>query len=80
MIVPSKYTASDYFFSFITITAGVLIALLINGMVEWNNNRQLVAQARQTIADEVRGNKKDLDSTLTGMADDVDSLGRFQPG
>ena len=71
MTVPSKYTASDYFFSFITITAGVLIALLINGMVEWNNNRALVAQARQTIADEVRGNKKDLDSTLTGMADDV---------
>ena len=69
--MPSKYTASDYFFSFITITAGVLIALLINGMVEWNNNRALVAQARQTIADEVRGNKKDLDSTLTGMADDV---------
>lgn len=71
MTVPSKYTASDYFFSFITITAGVLIALLINGMVEWNNNRALLAQARQTIADEVRGNKKDLDNTLTGMADDV---------
>ena len=33
-----------------------LIALLINGMVEWNNNRALVAQARQTIADEVRAN------------------------
>jgi hypothetical protein len=69
--VPNKYTASDYFFSFITITAGVLIALLINGLVEWNNNRALVAQARQTIADEVRSNKKDLDSTLTGMADDL---------
>jgi hypothetical protein len=69
--VPSKYTASDYFFQFITITVGVLIALLINGLVEWNNNRALVAQARQTIADEVRRNQKDLDRTIPGMADDV---------
>jgi hypothetical protein len=72
--VPNKYTASDYFFSFVTITAGVLIALLINGLVEWNSNRALVAQARQTIADEVRRNQKDLDSTLPGMADDVKHL------
>ena len=70
--MPNKYTASDYFFQFITITVGVLIALLINGLVEWNNNRALVAQARQTIADEVRRNQKDLDSTLPGMADDVE--------
>ncbi len=69
--MPSKYTASDYFFQFITITVGVLIALLINGLVEWNNNRALVAQARQTIADEVRRNQKDLDRTIPGMADDV---------
>jgi hypothetical protein len=31
--VPGKYTASDYFFQFVTITVGVLIALLINGLV-----------------------------------------------
>jgi hypothetical protein len=68
--VPSKYTASDYFFSFITITAGVLIALLINGLVEWNNNRQLVAQARATISQEIGANKKDLDVTLASLADD----------
>ena len=71
MTVPNKYTASDYFFQFTTITAGVLIALLINGLVEWNNNRALVAQARQTIADEVRSNKDDIEKTLAGIADDV---------
>ena len=69
--MPNKYTANDYFFQFVTITAGVLIALLINGLVEWNNHRALVAQARQTIADEVRRNQKDLDSTIPGMAADV---------
>ena len=66
----NKYTASDYFFSFVTITLGVLIALLINGLVEWNNNRQLVAQARATIAQEIGENKRDLDVTLASMADD----------
>ena len=57
--MPDEYTANDYFFQFVTITAGVLNALLINGMVEWNSNRSLVAQARQTIADEVRRNQRD---------------------
>ena len=45
-----KYAIVDYVFQFITVTAGVLIALLINGLVEWNHNRELVAEARATIA------------------------------
>ena len=38
----------------------MLIALLINGLVEWNNNRQLVEQARATIRLEVEANLKEL--------------------
>ena len=56
-----KYTLVDYVFQFITITAGVLIALLINGLVEWNHNRELVAQARTMIAREVADNLKELE-------------------
>jgi hypothetical protein len=67
----SKYTIVDYAFQFITITAGVLIALLINGLVQWNDNRALVAEARATIAREIASNKKDLDSTLEGMDADI---------
>jgi hypothetical protein len=66
----AKYTAVDYVFSFITITAGVLIALLINGLVQWNDDRQLVAEARATIAREIADNKKDLEATLAGMQAD----------
>ena len=68
--MPNKYTANDYVFSFVTITLGVLIALLINGLVEWNNNRQLVTQARATIAQEIGENKRDLDVTLASFPDD----------
>ena len=61
MTKPAKYTFVDYVFQFITITAGVLIALLINGLVEWNNNRELVEQARATIRREVEANLKELE-------------------
>jgi hypothetical protein len=57
---PAKYALVDYIFQFVTITAGVLIALLINGLVEWNNNRELVEQARSTIRQEVEANLKEL--------------------
>lgn len=60
-VVLKKYTLVDYGFQFITITAGVLIALLINGLVEWNHNRELVAQARVMIAREVADNLKELE-------------------
>lgn len=60
----AKYNASDYVFQFITVTAGVLIALLINAAVEWRDHRGLVNEARDTIRRELAGNKKDLDLTL----------------
>lgn len=66
-----KYTLVDYIFQFITITGGVLIALLINGLVQWSDNRALVAQARAVIEEEIAANKKDLDVTLIGVADDL---------
>jgi hypothetical protein len=56
-----KYTLADYAFQFITVTAGELIALFIDGLVDWNNNRELVATARQMIAREVADNLKELE-------------------
>ena len=70
----SKYSAADYTFQFITVTAGVLIALLIDGLVDWNNNRELVAEARATIARELADNKKDLNATLSALPRDREAL------
>lgn len=69
-----KYSFADYLFQFITITAGVLIALLINGVVEVNNNRRLVADARATIVREIADNKRDMDATLAGIQSDLEML------
>ena len=57
----SKYSAADYTFQFITVTVGMFIALLINGMVEWKNNRDLVAEAHAAIRREVSDNLKELE-------------------
>jgi hypothetical protein len=68
---PTKYAAVDYVFQFVTITGGVLIALFVNGLVEWNHNRELVLQARDTIRREVQANLKELE----GLAANVSRTG-----
>ena len=49
----------------------MLIALFINGLVEWNNNRELVEQARTNIRREVEANLKELE----GLPDNVKRSG-----
>jgi len=56
-----KYSFADYAFQFITVTAGVLIALFIDGLVEQNHNRELVLTARNMLALEVADNLKELE-------------------
>ena len=64
------YALEDYIFQFITVTAGVLIALLINGLDAWNDTRELVRKARTTIEREIADNRKELDDTVSGFASD----------
>ena len=49
------------------VTAGVLIALLINSLVEWNHYRLLVKEARATIAREIADNKREIDISLASI-------------
>jgi hypothetical protein len=48
----------------ITITTGILIALSLEGLVEWNHYRALVREARATISREIADNTKELDEVL----------------
>jgi hypothetical protein len=70
----SKYTAADYAFQFITVTAGVLIALFINELVVWKQNADLVTEARAMIQREIADNKKDLDATVAGFPRDREAM------
>jgi hypothetical protein len=58
----------------------VLIALLINGLVEWNNNRELVEQARTTIRREIEANLKELEGlpeTIKRSTAELETAMRF---
>lgn len=69
-----KYTFADYGFQFITVTAGVLIALFVDGLAETKNKRDLVESARTMIRRELADNKKDLEATLSGIAADQEAM------
>src|SRR5881394_3806277 len=46
------------------VTAGILIALSLEGAVEWRHHRALVREARTNIAAEIQDNRKELQKTL----------------
>jgi hypothetical protein len=43
------------------ITAGVLIALALEGIVSWADHRLLVREAKANLTEEIRGNRKELE-------------------
>jgi hypothetical protein len=62
-----KYSLADYAFQFITVTAGVLIALFIDGLAGWNSNRELVKTSHAMIAREVADNLKELEGLASSV-------------
>ena len=49
------------------VTCGILIALGLEQSVEWYHHRELVAEARETLLNEIRFNKKELDTQLARL-------------
>jgi hypothetical protein len=64
-----KYVFADYLFQLVTTTAGVLIALLASGLVDWSGDRALVREARSTIAREIAGNQRELQLIVDQLDD-----------
>jgi hypothetical protein len=58
------HSLKEFSLQLVTITAGILIALSLEGLVEWNHNRALVREARTTISREIADNKKNVDDVL----------------
>lgn len=59
----------DFGIQLVTITAGILIALSLEGVRESVRDRALVREARDTIALELADNKKGLDGQIAGVAE-----------
>jgi hypothetical protein len=54
-----------FFIELLIVTSGVLIALSVDSLREWNQYRMLVREARATIAREIVENKREVDISLS---------------
>ena len=61
------HTWKDFGVQLVTITAGILIALSLEGIRESFHNRGLVREARENIRRELADNLKELEGELRGM-------------
>jgi len=50
------------------VTVGILIALSLEGIVEYIHHKTIVREARAIMREEIEANQKDLDQTITRMA------------
>jgi hypothetical protein len=57
----------DFFVHLVTITIGLLIALSLEGCVEWQHHRHLVRDAEASLQAEIRNNAKGLPDTMNAL-------------
>jgi hypothetical protein len=58
------HTKKDFFVHLLTIIAGILIALSLEGLITWGHDRALVREARANLALEIRHNKQIIDRAV----------------
>jgi hypothetical protein len=66
----------DFILHLTTITIGLLIALSLEGLVEWQHHRHLVHDAEAGLQTEIRGNAKEMQSALDGLHKEQDDLSK----
>jgi hypothetical protein len=60
----------DFFVHLTTITIGLLIALSLEGCVEWRHHRHLVHEAEASLQLEIAANARELQSALNNVRDE----------
>lgn len=64
----------DFLLHLLTITIGLLIALGLEGCVEWSHHRHLRQEADANLHQEIRDNKKELAETRSSIANERENL------
>lgn len=57
----------DFFIHLVTITIGLLIALGLEGYVEWVHHRHLLHEAESSLREEIRGNASKMGETIARL-------------
>ncbi|HEY6251572.1 MAG TPA: hypothetical protein VI685_16565 [Candidatus Angelobacter sp.] len=60
-------TLREFFVHLLIITLGILIALSLEGLLEWQHHRSLLREARENLAAEVQRNKKILAADMENL-------------
>jgi len=58
------HSKKEFFFHMFTVVLGILIALGLEGMVQWVHHRALVREARENIRVEIEKNKEIIDGAM----------------
>lgn len=61
------HSIKEFLRELVTIIAGILIALSLDGLVEWHHHRELAREARANIISELRGNQRELTNEMQDL-------------
>ena len=59
----------DFLFHLLTVVIGILIALSLEGLLEWHHHRMLLEEARSNLASEIRENRQRITEGLVSAPD-----------
>ena len=63
------HSFKDFFLHLLTVILGILIALSLEGLIEWRHHRSLAEEARSNLTVEIRENRQLLTGGLTAAPD-----------
>ena len=58
------HTVKDFLLQLMPVTIGILIALSLEGALEWSHHRTLVSEAQENLRHEMLDNKKEIETAL----------------
>lgn len=63
------HSFKDFLFHLLTVVIGILIALSLEGLLDWHHHRMLLQEARSNLASEIRENRKRVTKGLASAPD-----------
>lgn len=73
----SVLTLREFFVHLSIITLGILIALSLEGLLEWQHHRSLVREARENLAREISHNQKVVEKDLADIRKSEEELNKI---
>ena len=67
-------SVKDFLLQLLTITVGILIALSLDGLLEWRHHKHLVHEAEANLASEIRENQQENAKTMQALVANLEQL------